>query len=140
MFDAMLEISLFAVPIAVASFVGGFFAAKALATKAAKAVVSAQQGSPAITAPPAERSAPSELLLKKLQLRIIELEKMLEMEKERSQKWELLAELKVEQAPVQITASTSNTDLLPTTSSDWTILVLKQRIKELEKEKAKTGS
>lgn len=133
MFEAMLEISLFAVPIAAAAFAGGFFTARV--AHRAKTVPS----SPVAFAPRnTERVEPpptNELLLKKMQLEIIELQRQLDAEKDRSQKWELLAELKAEKAPKEMSMPVAvGNDTLPTNSSEWTILLLKQRIKELEKQ------
>lgn len=133
MFDGMLEISFFAFPLAGICLFLGWWAAKRFSSEKHAPIAPPSAPRPSQARPNQE----AEFIIKSLRSELLKLRTELEEQRAKAKEWELLLELSETKSPaapelVQKVMANDNTSL-PTQSSEWTIVVLKQRIRELEK-------
>jgi hypothetical protein len=133
MLDAAIEISLFAFPLAAVCFGLGWWTSKKFSAK------------PSLAAPPSpvprvNASRPdqqAEFLIKNLRSELLQMRTELEAQRARARELELLAELSENRPTLPADslpkAMATDNPTLPVASGEWAIIVLKQRIRDLEK-------
>jgi hypothetical protein len=133
MFEAMLEISLFAFPLAAICLFLGWWAAKNFSSKEPHPLK--PPAAPRLSVVKSNQEA--EFIIKSLRSELLQLRTELEEQRAKAKEWELLLELsetKSTAAPEMVKKVMGNDGTsLPVESKDWTIVVLKQRIRELER-------
>lgn len=75
-------------------------------------------------------------IIKAMKAEALKLTEQIEAYRKRNDDLELLLELSEKQGPKAPPTSISEKDTLPTTEPEWRVIVLKQRIDELEKQLA----